>query len=89
MLLDGDLKSLISRLVSGGMLFYGRKREAKVLGVIESTVGMYGDLQGIAGKALQGIDGLDLPLIEGVSACKSPKGPEHSLIVQPIDSTNG
>ena len=29
------------------------KREAQIHGVIESTVGMYGDLQGIAGKALQ------------------------------------
>ena len=33
--------------------------------VIESTAGMYGDLQGIAGKALQEIEGLDLPMIEG------------------------
>ncbi|WP_338692449.1 DUF2130 domain-containing protein [Bradyrhizobium sp. 26S5] len=40
------------------------KREAQIRGVIESTVGMYGDLQGIAGKALQEIDGLELPLIE-------------------------
>jgi hypothetical protein len=34
------------------------KREGQIRGVIESTVGMYGDLQGIAGKALQEIDGL-------------------------------
>jgi hypothetical protein len=40
------------------------KREAQIQGVIESTVGMYGDLQGIAGKALQEIDGLELPLLE-------------------------
>lgn len=40
------------------------KREAQIHGVIESTVGMYGDLQGIAGKALQEIEGLDLPLLE-------------------------
>ncbi|ABQ33480.1 hypothetical protein BBta_1240 [Bradyrhizobium sp. BTAi1] len=40
------------------------KREAQIRGVIESTVGLYGDLQGIAGKALQEIDGLELPLIE-------------------------
>jgi hypothetical protein len=50
--------------MSAGMLIYGRKREAKIRGVIESTVGMYGDLQGIAGKDLQEIDGLELPLIE-------------------------
>ena len=40
------------------------KREAQIHGVIESTVGMYGDLQGIAGKAIQEIEGLDVPLLE-------------------------
>jgi hypothetical protein len=40
------------------------KRETQIRGVIESTVGMYGDLQGIAGKSLQEIDGLDLQLLE-------------------------
>lgn len=39
------------------------KREAQIQGVVESTLGMYGDLQGIAGKALQEIEGLDLPLL--------------------------
>ena len=41
------------------------KREAQIQGVIESTVGMYGDLQGIAGTVFEEIDGLDLPLLEG------------------------
>jgi hypothetical protein len=41
------------------------KREAQIQGVIESTVGMYGDLQGIAGKALQEIEGLQIPMLEG------------------------
>jgi hypothetical protein len=41
------------------------KREAQIHGVIESTVGMYGDLQGIAGKALQEIEGLGVELLEG------------------------
>ncbi|MGB6171772.1 MAG: DUF2130 domain-containing protein, partial [Xanthobacteraceae bacterium] len=36
------------------------KREAQLRGVIESTAGMYGDLQGIAGKTLQEIDGLGM-----------------------------
>lgn len=40
------------------------KREEQIRGVIESTAGMYGDLQGIAGKTLQEIEGLDLPLLE-------------------------
>lgn len=40
------------------------KREAQIRGVIEATVGMYGDLQGIAGKALQEIDALSPPALE-------------------------
>jgi hypothetical protein len=40
------------------------KREKQIRGVIEATSGMYGDLQGIAGKALKEIDGIALPLIE-------------------------
>ncbi len=40
------------------------KRDAQIQGVLESTVGMYGDLQGIAGRALQEIEGLEIPLIE-------------------------
>ncbi|MXZ48708.1 MAG: DUF2130 domain-containing protein [Candidatus Dadabacteria bacterium] len=40
------------------------KREAQIQGVIESAVGMYGDLQGIAGQAIQEIEGLELPLLE-------------------------
>lgn len=40
------------------------KREAQIQGVIESTVGMYGDLQGIAGRALPEIEGLETPLLE-------------------------
>jgi len=34
------------------------KREGHIRGMIESTVDMYGDLQGIAGKTLEEIDGL-------------------------------
>ena len=40
------------------------KREEQIRGVIESTAGMYGDLQGIAGRTLQEIDGLALPQLE-------------------------
>ena len=42
------------------------KREAQIERVIGATVGMYGDLQGIAGKSLQEIEGLDLLAIEAV-----------------------
>jgi hypothetical protein len=39
------------------------RREEQIRCVVESTAGMYGDLQGIAGKTLQEIVGLDLKLI--------------------------
>jgi hypothetical protein len=41
------------------------KREEQIRGVIESTAGMYGDLQGIAGKTLQEIEGLEVQLLDG------------------------
>jgi hypothetical protein len=44
------------------------KREAQIRGVIGDTVGMYGDLQGIAGNALAEINSLELPLIETQSS---------------------
>lgn len=40
------------------------KREQQIRVVIDSTVGMYGDVQGIAGKALDEIDALSVPLLE-------------------------
>lgn len=40
------------------------KREAQIQGVIDSTVGMYGDLQGIAERAVREIPALEMPLIE-------------------------
>ena len=47
------------------MLRSWAKREAQINGVIEATVGLYGDLQGIAGKALPEIEGLEAPLLAG------------------------
>jgi hypothetical protein len=41
------------------------KREVQIDRVMQATVGMYGDLQGIAGKTLQEIEGLDLLALEG------------------------
>jgi hypothetical protein len=40
------------------------KRQTQIESVMNSTVGMYGDLQGIAGQSLQEIDGLELPALE-------------------------
>ena len=39
------------------------KREEQIDRVIGATVGMYGDLQGIAGKSLQEIEGLSFPAL--------------------------
>jgi hypothetical protein len=35
------------------------KREAQIQGIIQATSGMWGDMQGIAGRSLQEIEGLD------------------------------
>ena len=46
------------------------KRKTLILSVVESTVGMVGDLQAIAGKAMPEIPGLDLPLLERSDAAE-------------------
>lgn len=40
------------------------KREEQIERVMQATAGMYGDLQGIAGKTIQEIEGLDIPLLD-------------------------
>jgi hypothetical protein len=40
------------------------KREEQIQRVMESTIGMYGDLQGIAGKSLEEIEGLEMQALE-------------------------
>lgn len=47
------------------------KRETQIELVLQSTVGLYGDLQGIAGKTLQEIDGLE-PRALGAGEGESP-----------------
>jgi len=44
------------------------KREAQIERVMGATVGMYGDLQGIAGKSLQEIEGLKLSMLSAPTA---------------------
>jgi hypothetical protein len=44
------------------------KREEQIERVMGATVGMYGDLQGIAGKTLQEIEGLSLAALEAPSS---------------------
>ncbi len=48
------------------------KREEQITCVMEATVGMYGELQGIAGKSLPEIDGLDVKLLEDNSDATQP-----------------
>ena len=43
------------------------KREEQIERVMQATVGRYGDLQGIAGKTLQEIEGLGLQALESPS----------------------
>jgi hypothetical protein len=40
------------------------KREEQIERVMQATVGMYGDMQGIAGKTLQEIEGLEMKALE-------------------------
>ena len=47
------------------------KREEQIERVMGATVGMYGDLQGIAGKSLREIEGLELPALS--SEAPQPK----------------
>jgi hypothetical protein len=44
------------------------KREGQIQGVIDAMAGMVGDLQGIAGKAIEEIEALAMPLLENRSA---------------------
>ncbi len=43
------------------------KREEQIDRVMQATVAMYGDLQGIAGKSLKEIEGLEMKALEGPS----------------------
>jgi hypothetical protein len=47
------------------------KREEQIHGVVETMAGLYGDLQGIAGRSLQEIDGLEVPLLDGPPASEA------------------
>ncbi len=51
------------------------KREEQIGNVMGATVGMYGDLQGIAGKTIQEIEGLEMKALEAPTL---PEGDENS-----------
>ena len=50
------------------------KRQEQIERVMGATVGMYGDLQGIAGKSLQEIEGLELAALDGPGRTVGPAG---------------
>lgn len=54
------------------------KRDAQINKVMQATIGMYGDLEGIAGKTLQEIEGLELGLLEA----------DAPSVVLPVDVDN-
>ncbi len=47
------------------------KRSEQIERVMGATVGMYGDLQGIAGKSIQEIDGLELKALSAGAGLNS------------------
>jgi hypothetical protein len=55
------------------------KREQQIRGVIDATAGMYGDMQGIAGRSLQEIEGLDFSQ-GGIAAPDQPREGRLRLI---------
>jgi hypothetical protein len=44
------------------------KRDQQIRGVMDAMAGMYGDLQGIAGKVIEEIEILTIPLLENSPA---------------------
>ena len=47
------------------------KREEQLKGVVDSSAGLYGDLQGIAGRAMSEIEGLSPLMIESKATCST------------------
>jgi hypothetical protein len=55
------------------------KREEQIHGVVETMAGLYGDLQGIAGRSLQEIAGLEVPLLDGPASEAAPPAATQSI----------
>ena len=47
------------------------KRDEQIHGVVETMAGLYGDLQGIAGRSMQEIAGLEVPLLDAIAASEA------------------
>lgn len=52
----------------------GAKRETQILAVVDSTAGMVGEFQAIAGKAMPEIPSLDMPFLENANAPERKAG---------------
>jgi len=50
------------------MTRYGRSAKEQIPRVVDTMAGLYGDLQGIAGRSLQEIEGLQVSLLDGPPA---------------------
>ncbi len=48
------------------------KREKQLNGLMAHTAGVYGDVQGILGKSMPEVEGLNVPLIEATSGKEPP-----------------
>lgn len=59
----GDMQADLAREKKATIRLWA-KREAQIQGIVEATVGMYGDMQGIAGQAMQEIPAIEVPLID-------------------------
>jgi len=59
----GDMQADLAREKKATTRLWA-KREAQIQGVIEATVGMYGDMQGIVGRVMQEIPEIEVPLID-------------------------
>jgi hypothetical protein len=69
----GILRGVIDELVSPTSFrrSVGLTPRVALASVVESTTWLYGDLQGIAGRSLLEIDGLELPLLDGPNASEA------------------
>jgi hypothetical protein len=50
------------------------KRDAQLLAIQDSTAGMYGDLQGLAGPGIEEIEALDVRLLPGAEEVSPSQG---------------
>ena len=56
------------------------KREEQIRGVVQSTAGLYGDLQGIAGRSLLEIDGLEPRMTAPSQTMPRARGPSSETL---------